>query len=107
MMTHDEMIEIIQAAAEGKVIEYRNRRLGPYWYPVLLNKESFNFGIFEYRIKPVTHRGWVVMPRGKDKVRHARVYDSLTLSEVESAIKLRVGDNFRELVTITPLEWVE
>lgn len=51
-MTYDEMIAVIQAAKDGKDIEYRYPHQPNDWRLVELNKDVFSFGKFEYRIKP-------------------------------------------------------
>lgn len=48
-MTYDEMIEVIQAAKEGKEIEYREKG-DSEWLPAI--KPCFSFDINDYRVKP-------------------------------------------------------
>lgn len=54
-MTYDEMIEVIQAAKEGKIIEYRPRyRLcDDYEWTVLIKELEyyFCFGVNNYRVQ--------------------------------------------------------
>lgn len=50
-MTHDEMIAVIQAAKEGKEIEYKNLGNCP-WGRIENNPGRFDFIRFEYRVKP-------------------------------------------------------
>ena len=47
-MTHDEMIEVIQAHKEGKEIEYKSNVTGEW---CASGKPAWDFQCFEYRIK--------------------------------------------------------
>jgi len=52
MMTHDEMIAVIQAHRDGKTIQFRDRDSQGKWddlHPVCF---SANFGTYDYRVKP-------------------------------------------------------
>ncbi len=49
-MTHDEMIEIIQAHKDGKQIEFRKSVSKEPWRD--LNGLMFDFALFTYRVKP-------------------------------------------------------
>ena len=57
-MTYDEMIAVIQAAKEGKVVEWRERYSDGRWL-VKLASSSFNFSDLEYRVKPEPRRIWL------------------------------------------------
>lgn len=54
-MTYDEMIDILQAAKAGKVIEYRDHHAG--WSKWTRN--GFDFLSYQYRVKPEPKRCWV------------------------------------------------
>ncbi len=49
-MTHDEMIEIIQAHKDGKQIEFRKSVSKDSW--TTLTSAAFDFVPFTYRVKP-------------------------------------------------------
>jgi len=49
-MTHDEMIEIIQAHKDGKQIEFRKNLSSEPWRS--LEGPMFDFALFTYRVKP-------------------------------------------------------
>ena len=51
-MTHDEMIAIIAAHKDGKVIEWATKNELPLKWTPKPKALSFNFGTFDYRIKP-------------------------------------------------------
>jgi hypothetical protein len=59
-MTHDEMIAVIQARKEGKAIEGRQIRSFnvPEWS--IWGSYSFNFEMYEYRIKPTPRVRWMI-----------------------------------------------
>lgn len=50
----DEMIKILNAYKEGKTIEhrFRNRDIGDSWGGIDMQNPEWNWGIFEYRVKP-------------------------------------------------------
>jgi hypothetical protein len=50
MMTRDEMITVLQADKDGKVIQCRHLYNDDEWADSLI--PCWNFGNFEYRIKP-------------------------------------------------------
>lgn len=56
-MSFDAMIEIIKAAKEGKKLQWKEV-YGTEWQPITesLDKASFNFQAFEYRIQPVVQK---------------------------------------------------
>lgn len=60
-MTYDEMIEILQAAKAGKVIEWQNQ--AGEWERWLFS--SFNFMQNKYRVKPEPKRCWVFWKNDK------------------------------------------
>ena len=51
-MTHDEMVEVIQAHARGEDIQGRRLNHPLSWFD--LKTPSFDFSRFEYRVKPKT-----------------------------------------------------
>jgi hypothetical protein len=58
-MTHDEMIEVIQAHKDGKVIQFRCIRDRGDW----LSKGTpplWNFDAVDYRVKPMPKEYWLV-----------------------------------------------
>lgn len=55
-MTHDEMIEVIQAHKEGRTIQARHRKKHP-WGDV--PNPSWNFFEVQYRVKPEPKKLWV------------------------------------------------
>jgi len=61
-MSHDEMIAVIQAAKEGKVIESAlNNGFGMNWSEDSEHqKDGFDFQTYIYRIKPEPRSLWVV-----------------------------------------------
>ena len=48
----DKMLDIIQAAKDGKQIEYRSRRPDDNCWLLCREDELFDFLHFDYRIKP-------------------------------------------------------
>lgn len=48
------MIKILNAYKEGKTIEhrFRNRDIGDFWGGIDMQNPEWNWGIFEYRVKP-------------------------------------------------------
>lgn len=56
-MTHDEMIEIIEALRGGKSVQYRLHG-STRWFDGTPGALP-NFGTFEYRVKPVPRVLWV------------------------------------------------
>jgi hypothetical protein len=57
-MTHDEMIEVIQAHKDGKVIQIRMANGGSEW--MRNDAPQWNFFSAEYRVKPVPKEYWLV-----------------------------------------------
>ena len=53
-MNLDEQIAILQAAKEGEPIQCRARTSLMSWYDN--HEQQFNFGIYEYRIKPMDQK---------------------------------------------------
>ncbi len=63
MMTHNEMIEVIQAHRDGKKIQAKSILID--WHDTVLNQPSWNFDVYDYRIKPEPREWWVnVYPDG-------------------------------------------
>jgi hypothetical protein len=60
-MTHDEMIEVIQAHKDGKVIQFK-RNCGVCDWTSLAKVKSphWNFSAVKYRIKPMPKEYWLV-----------------------------------------------
>jgi hypothetical protein len=59
-MTHDEIIQVVQAHKEGKVIEFKNRHSGvTNWWPVKA-RPIWNFNALAYRVKPEPKEYWLV-----------------------------------------------
>lgn len=56
-MTPDQIIEVVQAYKEGKIIESRSVYTGGEWFRV--DFPSWNFDSVEYRIKPQLIERWV------------------------------------------------
>jgi hypothetical protein len=60
-MTHDEMIAVIQAHKDGKVIQFRPRIVRDEWMTKPKGvAPSWNFDNTEYRIKPIPKEYWMV-----------------------------------------------
>jgi hypothetical protein len=60
-MTHDEMIEVIQAHKDGKVIQRRLRvALNAEFTDRTLTNPYMDFAAFEYRVKPEPIEYWLV-----------------------------------------------
>jgi hypothetical protein len=57
-MTHDEMIEVIQAHKDGKVIQIRMPYGGIEW--MRNDAPQWNFLSAEYRVKPAPKEYWMV-----------------------------------------------
>lgn len=55
-MTHDEIIAVVQAHKEGKVIQSKLRRKELEWYDTA---PSWDFHNFDYRVKPEPREWWV------------------------------------------------
>lgn len=53
MMTIDEMLAVLQAHKEGKVIEYRTSGYDAGWHEIT-GVYEWNFGDYDYRVKPLT-----------------------------------------------------
>ena len=51
-MKHTEMIMVIEAHSEGKAIQCAAAHRPNDWYGVTLTTLAFNFGSFNYRVKP-------------------------------------------------------
>lgn len=49
-MTIDEMIAVLRAAKEGKVIQFRDKEQQLKWHDCIL--QSWNFHLYDYRVKP-------------------------------------------------------
>jgi hypothetical protein len=58
-MTHDEMIEVIQAHKDGKEIEAKNKLFDSAMW-VTINVSDFDFFSYEYRVKPPQIEAWGV-----------------------------------------------
>lgn len=56
-MTHDEMIEVIQAHKDGKEIEAKNKLFDSAMW-VTINVSDFDFFSYEYRVKPKEIEAW-------------------------------------------------
>lgn len=56
MMTHNEMIEVIQAHRDGKTVQCRLQKHQEDWYDA---EPDWNFYDFDYRIKPEPREWWV------------------------------------------------
>jgi hypothetical protein len=56
-MTHDEIIQVVQAHKDGKVIQYR-RMAQDGW--VLASTPTWNFSELDYRVKPMPKEYWLV-----------------------------------------------
>lgn len=57
MMTPKEQSEVVLAAGEGKVIEYSC--IGCEKWVSRINRDRWDFSIFNYRVKPEPKRLWV------------------------------------------------
>lgn len=60
-MTHDEMIAVIQAQRDGKGIQAKSYLAGAYWHDI--SYSGFDFGNYEYRVKPEPRYFWIVAPK--------------------------------------------
>ena len=58
-MTHDEMIEIVNAIRDGKTVQYRLKGCVDHWWTDSVHGALPNFGTFDYRAKPVPMEIWV------------------------------------------------
>ena len=56
-MTHDEMIEVIQAHKNGKVIQVRTAPSALWCTTIVPN---WNFGFLEFRVKPQPKEYWLI-----------------------------------------------
>ena len=62
VMTIDSMIEVLQAAKEGKAIQCRLRDHHAHqWTPVNVHDAQWNFSRYEYRVKPEPRTVWLVI----------------------------------------------
>jgi hypothetical protein len=60
-MTHDEMIEVIQAHKDGKVIQRRLRvAIGAEFTDRTRTNSYMDFATFDYRVKPIPKEYWLV-----------------------------------------------
>tara|TARA_R110000764_G_scaffold40882_1_gene91455 strand:- start:3142 stop:3450 length:309 start_codon:yes stop_codon:yes gene_type:complete len=60
-MTHDEMIEVIKAHKDGKVIQFRPRIVRGEWMTMTKGVAPiWNFDMTEYRVKPEPKEYWLV-----------------------------------------------
>lgn len=60
-MTLDEQIAILQAAKEGKTIEWRVRLKGSCWQDYSSGTPRFDFTNYDYRIKHEPHELWAAI----------------------------------------------
>lgn len=84
-MTDDEIIEVVQAHKDGKLIECRlkDRDIDVGWYEVPKNYSIWNFQQCHYRIKPEPREWW--LSDGNDVTyayRHKRASTSIRVREV-------------------------
>jgi hypothetical protein len=65
-MTHDEMIAVIQAHKDGKVIQFRPRIVRGEWMTKPKGvAPNWNFDKTEYRVKPMPKEYWLVPYKNK------------------------------------------
>src|SRR5262245_46993946 len=103
-MTHDEMINVIAAHDTGASLQYRPNPRGPdgpqAWRDA--PTPSFDFSIYEYRVKPVPFETWVILSRRLGETaeyligwyqnnRDAAEADLKTFSEEHSGYEYRVA----------------
>lgn len=63
-MTHDEMIAVIQAHKDGKIIQSKSKgKLGKF-SDVEGNDPTWNFNAADYRVKPEPHTAYAVIDKG-------------------------------------------
>lgn len=60
-MTHDEMIEVIQAHKEGKQIQFNHHRSGDSWGDT--NPPLWNFELNNYRAKPEPREFYILLDK--------------------------------------------
>lgn len=90
-MTHDEMIAVIAAHKEGKQIECKTKQIeDARWVdPCHLRKGDFNFGGFDYRIKPEPLVLWAAFyPDG----------GLMAVKTTESALRQFLGDELDAVI---------
>ena len=58
-MTIDEMIAVLQAAKEGKQIQWRTRGCPAADWDDFNDFSAMNFGVFDFRVKPEPRHFWV------------------------------------------------
>lgn len=98
-MTHDEMIAVIAAHKEGKVIECRNAHEPEDWRDRLEAPPTFDFYRFDYRIKPE--------PR-KPRVIYVNEYDHLgTVAHHNEASALEFAGDRTYVATRKFIEVIE
>lgn len=58
-MTHKEMIEVIAAHKDGRIIQYRRRIVGEHWQDT--EPPCWSFNAYDYRAKPLVSPAKVKM----------------------------------------------
>lgn len=84
-MTHDEMIAVIEAHRDGKLVQYRYAssalRRDERWFDVS-GSQTFNFQNHEYRVKPEPMEWWLVHADKNVSAGTFRFFDRKTAEEV-------------------------
>lgn len=76
-MTDQEIIEVVQAHAAGKTIQYRNKRCSKRWDDCANNDPSWDFMLTDYRVKPEPCTIWVVTYNDGSMATKLREQDAL------------------------------
>ena len=58
-MTHDEMIEFVNAIRDGKTVQYRLKGCVDHGWTDSVHGALPNFGTFDYRVKPMPRELWI------------------------------------------------
>ncbi len=90
-MTHDEMIAVIQAHKDGKTIQYK---VGEDMDWLNIPHQKFNFGGYDYRVKPEPMVRYAVVGNLGHTKDHVFVYDT-NKSDAEYYVRISANPNLR------------
>lgn len=96
--TAQDVLGLVQALAQGKQVEYRERKHGALWHPLkTANGElGFALGVYEYRIKTDPLEEW-----RKELLDHVLEYGKQTEKATECYVRnnQREGANYEAFAT--------
>lgn len=88
-MSIQEMIDVLEAAREGKTVQWRRKDTGD-WYEVDPKDLTFAFDLNDYRVKPESPREWwAVVYRDGSAICYITKAEAIAKTHCDTIVRVR------------------